>query len=96
MDDIFLLVSKHANIPNLISWFNNLHENLKFTHEIEINKTLNFLDVLVLKRGNRFSTRVFRKGVHPLKLMRWDSEIAIKFKRNLLNIEPLKLVLEIF
>ena len=69
----------------MIVWFNNLHENLKFTHEIEINKRLNFLDVLVIKQGNRFSTRIFRKAVHPLKLMRWDSEIAIKYKRNLLK-----------
>ena len=39
MDDIFLLVNRNTDIQNLIFWFNNLHENIKFK---ERKKRLNF------------------------------------------------------
>ena len=41
--------------------FNKKHEKIKFTHELEHNNSLAFLDVKVTKVDNKFVTGVYRK-----------------------------------
>ena len=40
---------------------NTRHKNIRFTGEIENNSKLAFLDTVIFKEGNRFTTSVYRK-----------------------------------
>ena len=40
---------------------NSLHNDIKFTKEIEENNQLLFLDVLIKRKDDKFITSVFRK-----------------------------------
>ncbi len=85
VDDIFIIGKENLNVQNLLLNFNSLHNNLKFTMEKESNSCLNFLDVLVVKIGDRFGTRVFRKSINPLTLHHWTSSLPFKYKINLIK-----------
>ena len=85
VDDIFIIGKENLNTDNLLLNFNSVHKNLKFTMELERNSCLNFLDVLVVKVGDRFGTRVFRKSINPLTLHHWNSAMPFKYKINLIK-----------
>ena len=42
-------------------YLNCRHKNIRFTMEEQSNKFLSFLDILIEKEVNRFSTSVYRK-----------------------------------
>jgi len=46
VDDIFLIIPRNK-VDIVLEIFNKYHSRLKFTHEIEINNSLNFLNVSV-------------------------------------------------
>ena len=52
---------------------NSLHTSLKFTSEKEVNQSLPFLDVLVTKSTNNFTTYVYRKATFTGEYIRWNS-----------------------
>ena len=86
VDDIFLITDSNVNSFQISTWFNTLHSKLIFTFEDEnVDNSLNFLDVLVIRYKNLFETRTFRKKIHPLKMCDWNSCIALKYKLNLLK-----------
>ena len=51
VDDTFLVISKNK-LKMLVNLLNKYHIRLKFTHEVEINNELSFLDILVKKQTN--------------------------------------------
>ena len=65
VDDTFMLFRERSHIPLFLNYLNQQHPNIKFTHEIETNDKLNFLDVTVEKYDN-FKTAVYRKGAFRL------------------------------
>ena len=42
-------------------FINDINRNIKFTMEMETNNSLNFLDVLVLKRNNHLGFKIYQK-----------------------------------
>jgi len=48
VDDIFLIIPK-SKIETVLKTFNEYHPRLKFTHELESNKSIGFLNTLVMK-----------------------------------------------
>jgi len=63
--DDFLILFKTTN-PSLFSKFikfsNNLHKNIKFTHESETNQAINFLDITISRNPLLgFSTQLYTK-----------------------------------
>ena len=63
---------------------NSLHTSLKFTSEKEVNKSLPFLDVLVTKSTNNFTTSVYRKATFTGEYIRWNSFGSKTCKTNLI------------
>ena len=61
VDDTFLIFKEPSHVNSFLSYLNNQHPNIKFTCEIESNSELPFLDVLVHKENNKFTTSVYRK-----------------------------------
>jgi hypothetical protein len=62
VDDIFIIFnSENTNIQDILNDFNTLHPRLQFTAEIETDRTLNYLDVTILRTPTDFRTAVYRK-----------------------------------
>jgi hypothetical protein len=79
VDDTFVLVSSTADISSLLSLINSIDPCIQFTYEMENNNSLPFLDVLVSKHSDRFSTTVFRKPTHEAIERRFSS-LGAEFK----------------
>ena len=63
VDDTFLLVPPNTDIFSLLSLVNYIDRSTQFTSEGKNDNSLSFLDVLVSKDIDRFSTNVFRKSL---------------------------------
>ena len=72
VDDTFLLFKDVNHVNLFLDYVNSKHPNIRFTKELEKEKTLSFLDVTVTRINNKFETSVFRKktftglGLHYL------------------------------
>ena len=55
IDDAFVYV-KIGSVEYVLSVFNSLHKNIKFTYEEEQNNTLPILDVLFIREGEKINT----------------------------------------
>ncbi|XP_071653656.1 uncharacterized protein, partial [Temnothorax longispinosus] len=60
VDNIFAVVPE-SGIGELLDSFNNYHDRLKFTYEMESNGKLSFLDTTVIREGGSLLTNWFRK-----------------------------------
>jgi hypothetical protein len=65
VDDTFL-VWQHgrARLQEFLHDLNSFRPTIKFTVKMEVNNTLPFLDVLVMKRGPNSAKKVYRKPIH--------------------------------
>ena len=73
VDDTFALFQDEVDSETFLTNLNSLHTSLKFTSEKEVNKSLPFLDVLVTKSTNNFTTSVYRKATFTGEYIRWNS-----------------------
>jgi len=60
VDDL-LLLAPNNEVDNILKTFNSIHERLRFTIEMESNRTLNFLDLSLIIRGDRLIIDWYRK-----------------------------------
>ncbi len=61
VDDTFLIFKDPSHIPKFSNYLNSKHPNIKFTYEVEKDKELPFLDVLIKNDFTNLSTSVYRK-----------------------------------
>ena len=61
IDDTFGLFSSSDHVKKFHTFLNNRHHNMNFTNEVEKDNSLPFLDVLVTREGDKFSTFLYRK-----------------------------------
>ena len=54
-------LSVDSNIYSITDKLNNVKPSLKFTHELEYNCTLPFLDILLIMNINKLEFKVYRK-----------------------------------
>ena len=60
IDDVILCInSSHTNL--VLKVFNEYHERLKFTYELEKDKTLNFLDITATREGEKLVFNWYQK-----------------------------------
>jgi len=85
VDDIFLLFPDCTSLNRFFHNINNVHTNIKFTKEMEINNCLSFLDVLVERTSSGFVTTTYRKPTHTGLYAKWSSFVPFNRKRNLVN-----------
>ena len=73
MDDTFLLFQSENHVKKFFRYINSRHKSMTFTYEMEADGKLAFLDVLVTRIGNPFSTSLYRKPTFSgLTLIRKD------------------------
>ena len=85
MDDSFLLFRDPDHINPFLNYLNSKHPNIKFTSEIENNNSLAFLDVLIDKTINGFSSSVYRKPTFTGLTMNFNSFAPFLYKINLIK-----------
>ena len=80
VDDTFTFI-KTGEIENVKNILNNFHQDIKFTHEVEENKSISFLDVKITRNEEgSFITEVSRKESDTNIYLHWKSFAPIGWK----------------
>ena len=61
VDDCFLIFQSKEQVTPFLDYLNSKHPNIQFTHELEKNGSLPFLDINITRNNSHFSTSVFHK-----------------------------------
>ena len=85
VDDIFLLCRDEEHHRKFMDYMNSKHENISFTDEIENNNSMAFLDVLVSRNDNSFSTSLYRKATFSGVFTNFYSFLSMQFKASLIS-----------
>lgn len=87
VDDIFALIHKDIEINSVLTFINNLHQNIKFTLELPINNTLPFLDIKISLHNIYPSFSIYRKPTSISSYIHWfsyhDSSVKLATISNL-------------
>jgi hypothetical protein len=81
VDDIFAIATK-SEIIEVLNVFNGYHQRLKFTHEIETNSSIHFLDTTVIKVEGILLTNWYRKPTFSGRYLYFYSSHPFKYKIN--------------
>ncbi|XP_071582050.1 uncharacterized protein [Temnothorax nylanderi] len=81
VDDVIAIVPKDK-INDVLTVFNNYHPRLKFTHEIEVDGAIPFLDTLIIRNGNRLLINWHRKPTFSGRYVNYFSNHPPKYKNN--------------
>jgi len=84
VDDIFLIIPSEK-LQLVLNEFNNYHPRLGFTHEIECNSELNFLNTLVIRKENHLITNWYRKPTHSGRYINFYSNHPLQYRLNTLK-----------
>ena len=84
VDDIFCLFENQKQAELFFNYLNERHPNIKFTMEIEVEKKLPFLDIL-LNNEKVLTTSVYRKPTYTGLLMNFHSFLPFHYKLGLLR-----------
>ena len=86
VDDTYCIFENINQVESFLEYLNSQHPNIKFTHEVEENNSLAFLDVLVIHDGNGFATNVYRKKTFTGLYTNFESLSPSKYKVNLVTV----------
>ena len=85
LDDSFLLFDNEQQARDFFHYNNNRHKCIKFTFEGEVNKSLSFLDMTIVKENNAFHTSIFRKATFTGLGLNYFSNIFYQYKISTIN-----------
>ena len=78
-----MLFSSSDHVLKFHRYINSRHKNMTFTHEIEENNSLAFLDVLVI-REDTFYTSLYRKPTFSGLYSNFESFMPDSYKKGLI------------
>jgi len=84
VDDIFMIIPA-TKLEFVLDIFNNYHPRLKFTYESEVNDSLNFLDVSVIRTNDKLITNWFRKSTFSGRYINFHSNHPQIYKLNAIS-----------
>ena len=80
VDDVFAVVSfTESELSEFIENLNSLYPSIKFTHEVENNGSLPFLDTLVIRKEDTFEFDIYRK---PTQIDRFIDNTSFHSKQH--------------
>ena len=91
VDDIFVLFRSPHHLEKFYEYLNTKHANIKFTNEKEVNGSLPFLDVLILRNDKGFTTTVYHKPTFSRIYSSFGSFIADEYKHSLIFTLPFRI-----
>ena len=84
IDDTFVLFSSKDHVKKFHHYLNSRHRNMHFTYEVEEGNKLPFLDVLISREEDRFSTSIYRKPTFSGLYTNFNSFISENYKKGLI------------
>lgn len=84
VDDVFAVIKK-SQLENIIEKLNQKYAKIQFTHEIELDNKLPFLDITVIRNGNIFEFDIFRKTTSTDRFITSDSFHCVQQKSAAFN-----------
>lgn len=86
VDDIIVMLEGSDQDINLFKEkMNNMHNNIKFTLEMEENNSLNFLDLTITKLNNQHKFAIYRKPSTSDVIIHADSCHPDRYKKSFFN-----------
>ena len=85
VDDCFIITKSENIILTLFDKFNNVNKATSFTKETETNNHLQFIDVLIKRRGDKFLTTVYQKPTFTGQYLNFRSYCSKRRKRELMK-----------
>ena len=80
VDDTFSVMLR-THVAQYLVKLNSIAPSIKFTHELELNKNLSFLDVLIHREDDgRLTTSVYRKPTFHPSYLHYDSMVPESYK----------------
>ena len=79
IDDTILCVDKN-HVNTILEIFNSYHGKLKFTHEIETDNAIPFLDILIIKQNNSIVTDWYSKTSSSGRFLNFNSKHPMQQK----------------
>ena len=83
IDDILIFVPK-TSIDIVTKIFNSYHPRLKFTHEIESNNSINFLDLTIIRNNQKIITNWYKKKSSSNRTLNYFSNHPLQLKINII------------
>ena len=80
IDDCFLIFNNKEQSDLFFQYINHQHPNIKFSREDEHNRSLPFLDIMVTRSSNGFTTSIYRKPTTSLLGLNFLSSTSYTFK----------------
>ena len=84
VDDIFLLFNSYTDVLPFSEFMNSRHPNINFTHEVEKDGVLAFLDINIFREGGKFVTSIHRKATFSGVYSNFCSFIPKEYKFGLI------------
>ena len=84
VDDTILCI-KSDQVDTVLQVFNNYNPHLKFTFELEINSSINFLDITLIRNNNQILTNWHQKTISSSRLLNYNSNHTKKQKINIVT-----------
>ena len=84
VDDSFILLKSRKHIELFLRYLNSHHPNIKFTSEVETDKSLPFLDVNISRSKNSSVASVYRKPTLTGLFTNFESFLPIVYKNGLI------------
>lgn len=84
IDDTFITFASPEHVALFLNYLNSQHNNIEFTYETEEDNKLNFLDVMIEKTATNFCTSIYRKPTYTGLTTKFNSNIPIQYKKNLI------------
>ena len=82
VDDVLAIIPENSQ-DQLLNYINSVNSNIQLTLETEINKSLPYLDLEVLKQEDgALKFKVYRKPSHTGRLLNYNSSSHIAHKRS--------------
>ncbi len=82
VDDVGAIFNGDEDTFNsFVAFINGLHPNIIFTHELEENNILNFLDLSIKRTPNKFEYSIYRKNTTTDMVIPFDSNSPLIHKK---------------
>ena len=81
MDDVICTINKDE-INDRLKTINNLHPCLTFTHELEQDGKIPFLDMWIINKGGKLSSKWYRKPTDTGLVLNFHSLAPLKYKKS--------------
>jgi predicted GIY-YIG superfamily endonuclease len=84
MDDSLAILPQDFDENRALEQLNSFHPDIQFTMELEVNKKLPFLDLLIDISNHRPSFKIYRKPTHIDSYIHWFSSHNFNTKRGII------------